>query len=183
MKKRDLKKLAIAGLTSGLFITQLADLQANQSQHEQTNQYFAKGHCGAKCSGIIADNDKTKTASPLADPATTSPSSTTSDPNSQNLGYHVMSEKELLMELNDEGTKTYNSLDDKGKNLARLVASQRCQGSNECKGLNACKTDRNECAGKGDCKAKSKCALSDKNLAVKLVAKKMADKRNQTMNE
>jgi hypothetical protein len=99
------------------------------------------------------------------------------DPNKGNLGYHLLTEDELLLELNDESTKIYNKLTPEGKALARLVASQRCNGSNECKGLNACQTDQNDCAGKGSCKGKSKCAFSDKNLAVKVAAKKMAEKR------
>lgn len=104
----------------------------------------------------------------------------TFDPIKENIGYHVMTEDELLIELNDEGTKLYNSLDAKGKELARLVSSQRCRGMNDCKGLNACQTDKNPCAGKGACKGQSKCAFSDKNLAVKMVAEKvkMTDKRN-----
>ena len=100
------------------------------------------------------------------------------DPNDGNVGYHLMTEDELLLELNDDSIKLYNSLSPEGKALARFVASQRCNGSNMCKGLNACKTDKNECAGQGACKGKSKCAVSDKNLAVKIAAKKMAEKRN-----
>lgn len=122
-------------------------------------------------------------ASSLAHAATTSTqkSTTTSqdDPNAGNLGYHLMTEQELLIELNDEGYKTYMSLTPEGKELARKVASAACNGTNECAGLNACKTDSNDCAGKGGCKGKGKCAISDKNLAVKLVAKKMAEKRAQ----
>lgn len=92
-----------------------------------------------------------------------------------------MTEDELLLELNDEGYKLYMSLDAEGKELARKVASTRCNASNECKGLNACKTDKNECAGKGQCKGQGKCAVSDKNLAVQLVAKKMAEKRAKAL--
>lgn len=106
----------------------------------------------------------------------------TEDPNAGNLGYHLMTEDELLLELNDEGYKLYQSLSPEGKLLARKVASSRCNGANECKGLNACKTDKNECAGKGSCKGQGKCAIADKNLAVKLVAKKMAGKRADALN-
>jgi hypothetical protein len=98
-----------------------------------------------------------------------------------NRGYYLMSEDDLLLELNKEGTATYNKLSPEGKVLARKVASQRCNGTNECKGLNACKTDDNDCAGKGSCKGKSKCAFSDKNLAVKVVAEKMAAKRSEAL--
>jgi hypothetical protein len=96
------------------------------------------------------------------------------DPNAGNLGYHLMTEDELKLELNDEGYKLYLSLDDAGKKLAREVASTRCANSNKCKGLNACATDKNSCMGQGACKNQSKCGISDKNMAVKLVAKKLA---------
>ena len=96
-----------------------------------------------------------------------------------NMDYHLMTEEELLLQLNDSGAKLYKSLSPEGKELALKVASQRCMGLNECKGLNACKTDKNNCAGQGSCKGTGKCALSDPNVAVKLAAKKMGEKRIQ----
>lgn len=101
----------------------------------------------------------------------------TVDAEKGNLNYHLMTSDELLIELDDQGTKLYNSLDSEGKRLALFVASQRCQGSNACKGLSACATDSHECAGKGSCKGTTKCGMSDKNLAVKLAAETMAKKR------
>lgn len=103
------------------------------------------------------------------------------DPNAGNLGYHLLTEDELLLDLNDEGYKLYMSLSPEGKALAREVASTRCNASNQCKGLNACATDKNACAGKGACKGQGKCSLSDKNLAIKLVAKKMNEKRTEAL--
>jgi hypothetical protein len=103
------------------------------------------------------------------------------DPNNSNIGYHLMTEDELLIELNDNGIKMYNSLDPRGKQLALTVASMRCAKTNPCGGLNACATDKNDCAGKGECKAQGKCAVSDKNLAVKLVYEKMANKRSSAL--
>ncbi|HRD55789.1 MAG TPA: hypothetical protein PLC42_05265 [Parachlamydiaceae bacterium] len=92
--------------------------------------------------------------------------------------YHLMTEKELLSELNDEGKAIYNSLDAKEKELAIEVASQKCASLNSCKGLNACKTDKNSCAGQAGCKGQSKCAFLDKNLAVKVARDKlMKEKR------
>lgn len=96
-----------------------------------------------------------------------------------NMGYHLMTEDELLLDLNAEGEALYRSLDKEGKELARYVASQRCMNSNACKGLNACKTPDHACMGKGQCKGTGKCAYADKNMAVKLVAEKMAEKRKQ----
>lgn len=91
-----------------------------------------------------------------------------------NMNYHLLTEQELLLELDDEGTKTYNGLDSKGKELARFVASAMCQNSNACKGLGACATGDHECAGKNSCKGKSKCGQSDKNVAVRLAADRIA---------
>lgn len=105
------------------------------------------------------------------------------DPNDGNLGYHLMTEEEFLLELNDEGTKQYQALSPEGKKIAREIASARCSGTNECKGRNACKTDDNDCAGKGSCKGKGKCAVSDKNLAVKLAADVMANKRAEALKK
>lgn len=88
-----------------------------------------------------------------------------------------MTESELLEELDDGGVKLYNSLTPEGKAVALEIANATCNGTNECKGRNACKTEQNACAGKGSCKGLSKCAVSDKNLAVKLASQVMAEKR------
>lgn len=97
--------------------------------------------------------------------------------NAQNVGYHLYTEDELLLELNDEGAKLFKSLSPDGKKLALEVASARCNGTNSCKGLNGCQTANNSCAGKGSCKGTGKCAIADKNLAVKLVHNKLAKER------
>lgn len=127
--------------------------------------------------GCVAVNPLLAADATATKPATT----TTDDPNAGNMGYHLLTEDELLLDLNDEGYKLYMTLTPEGKALAREVASTRCNGSNACAGLNACASDKNKCLGQGSCKGQSKCAISDKNLVVKLVAKKMADKRNQTL--
>lgn len=147
MKKKSLKKLAFLGIAGGLLA----------AQHAEANQ---------PSSTASKEASKTDYSQFGSD-----------DPNAGNLGYHLMTEEELLLELNDEGTKLYKSLDAEGKLLAREVASMRCNGTNKCQGLNACRTEENECAGKGKCKGQGKCAISDKNFAVKLVAEKMAKKR------
>jgi hypothetical protein len=116
-----------------------------------------------------------------ADATTTAPANTQAksieELNAENVGWHLYSEDELKLELNDEGVKMFNSLSPEGKKLALQVASARCQGTNECKGLNSCQTDKNSCMGIGDCKGTGKCAIADKNLAVKLVRDKMAKER------
>ena len=105
------------------------------------------------------------------------------DPNDGNLGYHLMTEDELLLELNDDGYNQYMTLTPEGKAVAREIASQRCAGTNECKGRGACKTEKNDCAGKNSCKGESKCGISDKNLAVELADKVMAAKRADALKK
>lgn len=228
MKKKQLSKLAILGITSGLLASQLeaaAENTGSSLSPAQIHQLLAKHACKGPsgCAGLVAESDapNKKKSSTKDKHACKGPSgcaglvaesdapnkkkSTAKDKhackgpsgcaglvaerdapnkapagndyNDGNLGYHLLTEDELLLELNAEGTALYNSLSPEGKKLALQVASQRCDHTNACKGLNACATDTNSCAGKGSCEGKGKCALADKNLAVKLAAQKMAQKR------
>ncbi len=136
--------------------------------------------CGSKCSSIAALDQPNKTN--LQDPSEFSKSEMEDySTNNGNLGYKLMSEDDLLLELNNEGVKQYKSLTPEGQALARELASQRCGKTNSCKGRNACKTETNSCAGKGSCKGTSKCAFSDKNVAVKVAAENMANKRSEAL--
>lgn len=164
MKKKNLRNLAIIGVSSGLLIS----TQASATSPKATNQ-------AVKSSGHVAFNDSTTSSKDAK-------KSEYSDANDGNIGYHDMTDDELMLELNPDGVAMFKSLTPEGKALARKVASMRCNGTNECKGLNACATEKNDCAGKGSCKGQGKCAMSDKNLAVKLVRDKMAQKRNGAAN-
>lgn len=157
MKKRNLKKLAALGLASGLLVLSAVDGQ-----------------------NIISEEIESVEGDDPADGSVPELDDENYDPNSENEGYYLMTEQELLLQLNQRGRKVYNSLSPEGKTLALKVASRRCNNANECKGLNACRTDDNDCAGQGSCKGQTKCAIGDKNLAVKLVANKMAAKRQET---
>ncbi len=186
MDKGAFKKLALLGLASGFVIS--TEARAENSDYsslleDSKNLYISvantpKQDCGANwcasTSKLLADDYK-KTADNAS--LNLDKDKSKVDLNAENTSYHLLTEDELLLQLNDEGIKQYNSLSPEGKKLALKVASAMCQGTNECKGLNACKTDQNDCAGKGKCKGQGKCSISDKNLAVKLVAKKMAEKR------
>lgn len=93
----------------------------------------------------------------------------------------LITEDELTSQLNDQGKAMYKSLSPEGKNLALKLASQDCKGHNSCKGMGSCKSDKNSCAGQNACSGQSSCKFKDKNVAVKVAAKKMAEKR-ATMN-
>lgn len=92
-----------------------------------------------------------------------------------------MSESDLLQKLSPEGKATYQSLSKEGKDLALKLANQSCQGKNGCKGMNSCKSTENACAGKAGCQGKSNGPFNDKNMAVKVAAQKMAEKRSEAM--
>jgi hypothetical protein len=96
-----------------------------------------------------------------------------------NITFRPLTEDDLLLELNQEGAELYKSLSPEGQQLALKLASRSCNNMNDCKGENACRTKENACAGKGKCKGLTKCAFSDKNYAVKVAAKLMAEKRKE----
>lgn len=156
MKRRDLKKLALLGITGGIVLSQ--QLQAD----EEIDQYKIQ------VSSLLAANSSNSTHGPAM---------SDEDPNAGNLGYHLMTEDELMLELNTEGQRMFNEMSPKYKKMALEVASARCANTNACKGLNACKTEKNDCAGKASCKGQGKCGISDKNLAVRLVYNKMTDNK------
>ncbi len=130
------------------------------------------------CSGFLMAQQLEAKDTPAASPEKAE-TKNDSNPNDGNMGYHLMTEEELFLELSPDGIAMYKTLTPEGKELARKVASMRCNQSNLCAGLNACETEKNKCAGKGSCKETGKCAISDKNLAVKLVRDKMAKKREE----
>lgn len=192
MKKDKIVKLALLGLANGLLLN--AVISAGEPTSPEGSQSAAIKHqnlyaSADKCKGPGGCPGASHASKPIAlrdapgQSKLQNPSgeSHSYDANSENLGYHLMTEDELMLELNDDGVKLYNSLTPEGKALARDVASQRCNGTNQCAGLNACETKTNSCAGKGKCKGTSKCAFADKNLAVKVVADKMAKKRAEAM--
>jgi len=87
----------------------------------------------------------------------------------------------LFAKLKPESIQMYNKLDCEGKNLAMEMAEQSCKGKNTCKGKNSCKTETNSCAGLGTCAKTSKGPFKDKNVAVQIATKMMAEKRANSM--
>lgn len=106
-----------------------------------------------------------------------STSTSASSSNATATASRPLTESELLSQLNETGKSAYQGLDSAGKALALKMANQDCKGQNECKGLNSCKTEDHACAGKGSCAGTAKTNFKDKNLAVKVAALKMAEKR------
>lgn len=220
MKKRDLKKLALLGIASGLIVSQ-GEVQANQdssnldnfaglmaagcgsgcshkdgkrnyngcSAQGGTSSYNGCGAtkgsngCGATknyngCGGTKNYNGCGSMAGSRRDIAEADEFAKDGGSNDSNTGT-LMSEDQLMSQLNEHGKQMYRGLNAEGKALAIKLASRSCKGTNDCKGQNACKTANNSCAGKGSCAGTSKCSFKDKNLAVKVAAQKQAEKRAQ----
>lgn len=168
MEKPNFKKIALLGMAGGMLIVSQAPVAANTT--DETGTMLAK--CGSKsCGGYRANqqgfNNNTAYENP-SDSRTTTTTTTTKK---------TMSETELMSQLNSEGKSTYQNLSSEGKALAMKLAYQDCKGKNDCKGLNSCKTANNSCAGQGGCQGTSPGSFKDKNVAVKVAAKKMAEKR------
>jgi hypothetical protein len=90
----------------------------------------------------------------------------------------------LFPQVDQAHQQTFNSLDCQTQNLALQLANQTCQGKNSCKGLNSCKTNnQNSCAGQGGCKGTSKGPFTDKNQAIDVAKKYMAEKRMNSMGQ
>lgn len=180
MQKKRITQLALLGLTHGLLTNAVVEAHSQSSSSYAHETSYAKSGCPGGCPGKkTAALDVNQRGPKLQDPSKVTAKSPPEqlDPSNGNLGYHLFTEDELLVELSEEGANQYKALTPEGKTLAIELASQRCGGTNSCKGRNACKTDSNNCAGLGACKGQSKCALSDKDLAVKIASKLMADKR------
>lgn len=97
--------------------------------------------------------------------------STSSQPSQQ------FTEQTLPSKLNPAARAAFERMSPEGKTMALKLANQSCKGQNDCKGLNSCRTDKNSCAGMGSCKGTSKGPFDDKNTAVTVAAKAMAEKR------
>jgi hypothetical protein len=97
MKKKQLSQLAILGIASGLLtshVEAVSDSGTSMSP-EQIRQLMAKKHeCKGPsgCGGLVAERDVPQ------------------GKNDKNLDDHLMTEDELLLELNNERTAIYKGL-------------------------------------------------------------------------
>lgn len=158
------------GQKNSYYHIQTADQDQGNSYYPNTNNQTPKTNKNQKNTNPQASNTPYyNPGKTLADSQTTTTTTTTKK---------TLTEADLLNQLNAQGKATYQSLTPEGKALALKLANQSCKGQNDCKGLNACKTEKNACAGLGSCKGTSPAPFADKNDAVKVAAKKLAEKRN-----
>ena len=89
----------------------------------------------------------------------------------------------LFSKLDSAHLQMFNSMSCEGQKLTMQLANQTCAGQNGCKGLNSCKTDHNACKGQGSCKGTSKGPFTNKNDAVEVAQKHMAEQRMNSMSQ
>lgn len=89
-----------------------------------------------------------------------------------------ISETSIKAQLSDVSQYHYDRLDKDGKALVFELIHQECRGKNRCRGFNACKNEElHQCAGFCSCKGQAIKPFEDSNLAVRVAAKYMAEKR------
>ena len=166
MKKNELKKLALMGLTGGLLFTMHTEASAQGYWWQQsTRSSYQQEESGNQ---RMMQQKQQRQQRQHQNNMENSPSRT-----------EQMTEQELLSQLNQQGRALYQSLDPKGKTLTLQLANQTCEGQNKCEGLNSCESDENGCSGEGGCKGQSPGPFKDKNQAVEVAAKHLAQERQE----
>jgi hypothetical protein len=208
MKKKDLKKLAMYGITGGLIVASQGSVQAD-TQSEENNSETLAGLLAAGCGGGTRGNGYNGcnggTQPSGCNSGTRANGYNGCNGGTRGNGYNgcggtrgnviadadedtkssaatgqLMTEDQLMSQLNDQGKQMYKSMNPEGKAMAIKLASRSCKGTNDCKGQNSCKSTSNSCAGKSSCAGTSQCSFKDKNLAVKVAAQQQVAKRSMT---
>lgn len=160
MNKTDLKKLALMVIAGGILFSAQSQASGDTSLDIQVDNLIAKHGCAGKgdCGG--------HRGRPKAFPKPQTQAYNTNNigrnyytgANMMEPGEGDLTEEDLIQQLNQEGRDLYNSLNDEGKALALQLANQTCDGHNEYED-------------------QSTCNFKDKNLAVKVAAKRMEEQR------
>jgi len=188
MKKVDLKKLALMGITGGVLLTVQSQASESTQSYDASKALAGRNGCGGAggCGGSRAHKGPRSSANGVDN------SAAGQYQRNEFIGRNIpkpmqqqqqISEQELFNSLNKEAKTMYEGLDSEGRELALELANQSCSGNNDCKGLNSCKTDENSCAGEGGCQGQSPGPFHDNNTAVKVAAKHMAEKRASLNNK
>lgn len=180
MKKNDFKKMALLGMTGGMLLSSQTPVSA---QVADSSGIILAHSCGSgSCNNKRSCGGQNQQSQPATHScAQHNPNRYTADSDREvsamTTGHRILTESELKSQLNSDTKRVFDGMSPEGKALALKLANQDCKGKNDCKGQNACKTEKNSCAGLGGCKGTSPAPFKDKNSAVKVAAKYMAEKR------
>ncbi len=117
MKKKDFKKLALLGIAGALIASQGA-AQADDQSDDNNNTEILAGMLAAGCGahGCSHSNSGPGSRGMIAD----ADENTTMDGSSS----QMLTEDQLMSQLNDQGKQMYNNLTPEGKSLALKLASK-----------------------------------------------------------
>lgn len=122
MKKHDLKKLALMGLTGGVLLS-AQSINAEETPSENAVASVTADHkCG---SGSSCNHQRGGSGGGAG--------CQQHKPKPQTQQRRELTERELIEHLNDEGKQVYNALTPEGKALALRLASRSC-GAGSCGG-------------------------------------------------
>ncbi|MBA3956959.1 MAG: hypothetical protein H0X51_00995 [Parachlamydiaceae bacterium] len=189
MSKPNFKKVALMGMASGMLLA-----SQTLAAHSGSGTTVAAGSCGSKCGGSNRSTNTRDYTGPTSHGCGGASSNSTGcgghnrnggntrnytadEPTVISTTKKAMTESELRAQLNAETKTVFDNLSPEGKALALKLANQDCKGRNDCKGLGACNTSDHSCAGKNGCRGTSPAPFKDKNIAVKVAAKRMEEKR------
>lgn len=157
MKHIHLKKLAVFGIVSGLIAASQSHMIAVEIQGilAKSNDDRYKLYINSRNNKVMADQGYTSEFG------------------------QMLTEDQLLSQLNEHGKLLYDKMSPESKTLAIKLASRTCKGTNECKGQGSCSSNDHSCAGKNTCYGMSQCNFKDKNIALKVAQKLQTEKRLQ----
>lgn len=130
MKKRSMKAFVLAGVASGLLISAQGYAHEGHETQVSTENHMIAGNCGSgSCSGYKNRNqgqnqtaDRTRyNNSYTADDSLSDQTMLRSDTTTSE---DMISESDLLSQVNDQSKMDYSKLDAAGKMLARKLAAQ-----------------------------------------------------------
>jgi hypothetical protein len=199
MKKNDLKKLALMGISGGIMVASQAQAQdrgfSNQgyfyNQDQNQTYYYQQGPNDS--SNIQQNTERNQWTRNYQDQRYNNMernqgnSGNYNQDNYQNYRNNPYlaandenpTDSQFKLQLSVQGKSDFDNLSPDGKTLAIKMASHDCSGKNECKGQNTCQSAKNTCAGKGACKGQSSCKMSP-DKAVQIAT--MKDKRTSMNN-
>lgn len=92
----------------------------------------------------------------------------------------TIAELKIQSELTQCSRYLYENMNKKEREMVFQLMHGECKGQNRCKGMNSCKQEgQNHCAGMCECNGQGNGFFPSTDLAVRVAAKHMAEKRLQ----
>lgn len=147
MKKSDFKKLAVVGMTGGMLLAGQAANAETANKQESTLAHSCGAHSCGGSRNPQAQPATNSCAAKAANKITADSDKTMSNMNTATTK-KLVTENELLSQLNDEGKRIYQGLDAEGKATALRLASEQAPGQNKLDAVKAAQKQQEQRASK-----------------------------------